>query len=431
MADIAPFHGILYEPGRAGALDDLIAPPYDVISPEERERLAAKSARAFVHVDLPRGDYEGSARTLRSWLAQGALIRDAQPTLYAVHQVFEHEGRERVRKGFVCALRLRKYDERVVLPHERTLSGPKADRLALARACGAHLSQVFGLYSDPAGAVEAELAALTARPAQLEGRTPEGTLHRLWRLTDPGAHARIAAVLAHRQVIIADGHHRYETMLALRDELRGSTPPGALMQSALPASLEYGSFFLARLEDPGLAVLPTHRAVFGLRGFDLDALLREADAWFACTELPAALDAAALRARLLAAGSRGPAFVLAAGERRALLSLRDGVEASGAAPLRRLDVSVLHELLLEKLLGIGRGAQERQEHLRYLKDPVRALEEARTGAAQAVFLLNPPDVRAMVRVAQAGEVMPQKSTFFFPKLASGLVLARFAPDEAL
>ncbi len=390
MADIAPFHGILYEPGRAGALDDLIAPPYDVISPEERERLAAKSPRAFVHVDLPRGDYEGSARTLRSWLAQGALIRDAQPTLYAVHQVFEHEGRERVRKGFVCALRLREYDERVVLPHERTLSGPKADRLALARACGAHLSQVFGLYSDPAGAVEAELAALTARPAQLEGRTPEGTLHRLWRVTDPGAHARIAAVLAHRQVIIADGHHRYETMLA-----------------------------------------PTHRAVFGLQGFDLDALLREADPSFACTELPAALDAAALRARLLAAGSRGPAFVLAAGERRVLLALRDGVEASGAAPLRRLDVSVLHELLLEKLLGIGRGAQERQEHLRYLKDPVRALEEARTGAAQAVFLLNPPDVRAMVRVAQAGEVMPQKSTFFFPKLASGLVLARFAPNEAL
>jgi uncharacterized protein (DUF1015 family) len=180
------------------------------------------------------------------------------------------------------------------------------------------------------------------------------------------------------------------------------------MQSALPASLEYGSFFLARLEDPGLAVLPTHRAVFGLQGFDLDALLRKADASFACTELPAALDAAALRARLLSAGSRGPAFVLAAGERRVLLSLRDGVEASGPAPLRRLDVSVLHELLLEKLLGISRAAQERQEHLRYLKD-----------------------VRAMVRVAEAGEVMPQKSTFFFPKLASGLVLARFAPDEAL
>ena len=425
MADIAPFHGILYEPQKAGPLDALIAPPYDVISPAERERLAAASPHAFVRVDLPQGDYAGAARTLRAWLAEGTLVRDAQPALYRAHQIFQHEGKEHTRKGFICALRLRRFEERVVLPHERTLAAAKADRLALARACGAHLSQVFGLYADPEGLAERHFSAVDARPPQLEGRTPDGTLHRLWRLTDPGAHARIAGALAGKPVIIADGHHRYETMLALRDELRADAPNGPTIPS-----LEYGSFFLARLEDPGLVVWPTHRAVSGIQ-LDLAALLRQAEPHFSHEELPPALTAAEARARLAQAGAQGPAFVLASGRRLVILMLRDGAGIDGPPQLRRLDVAVLHGLVLEKLLGIDPRAQEQKETVRYLKDAQAALDEARSGVAQAVFLLNPTPVESLRAVAEAGLVMPQKSTFFFPKLASGLVLARFSATEPL
>jgi uncharacterized protein (DUF1015 family) len=425
MAELAPFHGILYEPEKAGPLDALIAPPYDVISPDERARLAAASPHAFVRIDLPQGDYAGAARTLRAWLAEGTLVRDAQPALYRAHQIFEHEGKEHTRKGFICALRLRRFEEGVVLPHERTHAAAKADRLALARACGAHLSQVFALYADPEGRAERHFAALDARPPQLEGRTPDGTLHRLWRLTDPGAHARIAAALAGKPVIIADGHHRYETMLALRDELRQQAPDGPTI-----SSLEYGSFFLARLEDPGLVVWPTHRAVSGIR-LDLAALLRAADLNFSQEELPPALTAAQARLRLAEAGAKGPAFLLASGPRLILLRLRDGAGIDAPPQLRRLDVAVLHGLVLEKLLGIDQRAQEHKDTVRYLKDAQVALDEARSGAAQAVFLLNPTRVESLREVAEAGLVMPQKSTFFFPKLASGLVLARFSATEPL
>ena len=307
-----------------------------------------------------------------------------------------------------------------MLPHVRTLSGPRLDRLALARACRTHLSQVFGLYSDPSGTVDAEFAALDSSPPALEARLGDGVAHRLWRLTDARAHARIAAAMGDRKVYIADGHHRYETMLALRDELR----PLARSQRS---SIEYGSMFLTSMDDPGLVILPTHRVVHGLEGFELSRFLDRLRSRFEVEELPAS------RTEGLRAPPRNTpgSYLLASGGRCFSVSLRPGEESSapGPAPLRRLDVPILHALILEELLGIDRSAQERQTNLRYLKDFRGALEESCRPGVQAVFLLNPTRIEQLKAVADAGEVMPQKSTFFFPKLASGLLLDPIDPLE--
>lgn len=414
--EIAPLHGVLYDGAKAGPPDRLLAPPYDVISPADRESLEALSPYNVVRLILPQGEgdtrYENAARRYREWLGAGVLRRDAQPALYRYQQLFTAEGRSYTRTGFIGRVRLRRFDERVVLPHERTLSAPKQDRLKLTRACGAWFSQVFGLYSDPSGASEAPFETLADLPPELEARTTDGTTHRLWRLTDPAAHRRIAEALADRRVYIADGHHRYETMLALRDELRSE---GA----------EYGPLFLCRMEDPGLAVLAAHRVVHSLPSFDLEGALRRAGQFFTADEQrPGEPDK--VRTDLARRGQKAPTLALVSGGRMFFLSLRPEADLSEAVPgpavARRLDVTLLHSLLLERILGIDRAAQEKQTNLRYVKDFGQALRDAGTAGTQAVFLLNPTRVEDLKAVADAGEVMPQKSTYFFPKLASGLVI---------
>jgi uncharacterized protein (DUF1015 family) len=427
MAEIAPFRGVVYDPARAGPLDRLLAPPYDVVSPAERDRLRAKSPHNFVRIDLPEGEgdakYANAARELSRWQEGGILRRDERPALYRYHQRFSAGGREVTRKGFVGRVRLRRYEERVVLPHERTLSGPRLDRLNLTRATRAHLSQVFALYSDPERRVDAEFAALESGAPELEGRTDDGTVHRVWRLTDAGAQRRVAAALADANLYIADGHHRYETMLAVRDELRP-------LARSPRSSIEYGSLFLTAMEDPGLVVLPTHRVVHGLEGFELDRFLPRLRERFAVEELRGG-SPEQLRDRLAAAGRASPAFAILSGSRALLATLRPGQETAvpGPAVVRRLDVAVLHGLILEELLGIDRSAQERQTNLRYVKDLAGAFEEARRPDVQMVFLLNPTEVEQLRAVADAGEIMPQKSTYFFPKLASGLLINPIDPAE--
>jgi uncharacterized protein (DUF1015 family) len=427
MAEIVPFRALLYDPARAGPLDRLLSPPYDVVSLAERERLAAKSPYNFVRVDLPEGEgpakYQNAALELSRWLEQGVLRLDERPALYRYHQRFSQSGREFTRRGVIGRVRLRRYEERVVLPHERTLSGPRLDRLELTRATRAHLSQVFALYSDPQRRVDAEFSALESRAPELEGRTDDGTVHRVWRLTDPAAQRRVASALADARLYIADGHHRYETMLAVRDELR---PQARSARS----SVEYGSMFLTSMEDPDLLVLPTHRVVHGLGGFELEGFLSRLEKRFQVEELRGATPEQ-VRDRLAQAGKTSPAFALVSRSRPFLAVLRPGQEAAvpGAAPVRRLDVAVLHALILEELLGIDREAQERQTNLRYVKDLKSAFEEAGRGDVQAVFLLNPTGVSQLKAVADAGEIMPQKSTYFFPKLASGLFINPIDPAE--
>jgi uncharacterized protein (DUF1015 family) len=426
MAEILPFRGVLYDPSRAGPIENLIAPPYDVISPSERSSLATLSPYNFVRLILPDGEgdekYARAANLLAEWQREGILRRDEKPALYRYHQIFSALGQSYTRKGFIGRIRLHAYEERVVLPHERTMSGPKLDRLKLKRAARTHLSQVLSVYSDPDGAVDAAFAQIDATRPDLEARGDDGVVHRLFRLTDPAAHARVGAALKDKRVYIADGHHRYETMLALREELRP-------LARSPRSSVEYGSMFLTRMEDPGLLILPTHRVVHGVQGFDAARFLERVREQFDIEQLSGS--ASELRERLAAKGRDRTAFVVALKDRRILLALRPGAEVAvpGPLPLRTVDVAVLHALVLEQILGIDRAAQEKQTNLRYVKDFDAALAEEARADVQAVFLVNPTRVEQLQAVADAGEVMPQKSTYFFPKLASGLVLNPVIPDE--
>jgi uncharacterized protein (DUF1015 family) len=433
MAEIAPFRGILYDTQKAGPADRLLAPPYDVISPAQREQLAALDPHNIVRLILPKDQHGGdsdekyalAARELSAWLDAGILTRDPRPAFYRYHQTFTAEGRTTTRKGFIARVRLARFDEGVVLPHERTLAGPKADRLKLKRACRAHLSQVFGLYSDPTHATDRPFEALEAEAPLIDGVTADHVRQRLWRLTDPALQKEVAAALAGQKIYIADGHHRYETMLALRDELRAESKGNPR------SSVEYGSIFLANMDDPGLLVFPTHRVVHGLPSFERRALLERARRYFTVEEGPVS-DATTVRAALAAKGHHRPSFALATADGIAYLTLRGDVEPpslAGPKVLRTLDVTVLHALIIEEILGIDRAAQEKQSHLRYVKDTAHALAEVGVHGVQAVLLMNPTRVSQVKEVADAGEVMPQKSTFFYPKLASGLVLNPIVPSE--
>jgi uncharacterized protein (DUF1015 family) len=432
MAVIAPFRAFRFDLARCGDPAALVAPPYDVISEEERQVLEKRHERNIVHLDLPRGEgderYSRARAALDRWIAEGTLRADERPAIYRYEQRFSFpdggQGREYVRRGFIALLRLEPLSARVVLPHEHTLAGPKRDRLMLMRATRAHFSQVFTLYRDPAGEAEAALAPWDERPPALDAVTADGCRHRLWVVDDARAIARVAAVLASRQVMIADGHHRYETMLALQAELRpADRPMGASMA-------DWGTVFFARAEDPGLLVLPTHRLVSGLPAAVLSGLAERARPWFEISPGPE-ITAESIEARLRDAGARQVTLALRiAGRRETLwLALRPDADLSALGPpaLRRLDVTVLHGLVLGPLLGIGVEAMARQSHLAYTHDLPEALARLEAGAAQAAFLMNATKVDEVLGACEAGFVLPQKSTYFQPKLATGLVLARIDP----
>jgi uncharacterized protein (DUF1015 family) len=422
MAEIRPFRGLRYEVPRAGAPGDLMAPPYDVVDAEGRAQLAARSDHNCIHFVLPEGEdagrYARAAERFRS-TAVAAMARDGSPAFYVYHQRFAIEGRTHTRKGFVTLIELTRFGEGPVLAHERTLAGPKLDRLELMRACEAHLELVFGLFSDPQRRWEEIVDPARGKPV-FEADF-DGIHHVLWRVDEPRAVAGLTELVADRKIYIADGHHRYETMCTFRDELQQRGHPDA----------KWGMLYLSNLDDPGLVVLPTHRVVHGLPSVSLPEVLRTVERWFRITDEPLPDTEQALRDRLKRAGEAGAAFGLAVPgtARMHVLQLRDDFDPGeaglqGLAPaLQRLDVVLLHELVLERALGITKEAQAAKTNLRYDKSTQRALQTA--GAAnhdaQLVCFMNATPVADVRAVCDSGEVMPQKSTFFYPKIPNGLV----------
>jgi len=394
MAVVTPFRALRYDPARVGNLDAVVAPPYDVISPAQRDALYDRSPWNVVRLILPREPEraEAAAATLRAWMASGVIALDAEPALYFYSQEFSlKDGLRRRRDGLLCRLGLEEFASGVVRPHERTFPGPKQDQLALLRATGAYLSPIFGLYARPGERLR-EVAGVAGAPL-LEVNGDHGEVHRLWRITDAAAVARVADALAPETIFIADGHHRYETGLAYRRE-RGAEGPDSILAC------------VSNMEEEGLVVLPTHR------------LLR----------VPLRLEAPAFEARLRAAfaveplasdGARpGGAIDVVLPDRA--LRLRPRAPALDCvadlpASVRTLDVAVLHGAILGPILGVEPG------DLEFTHDDDEAFEAVASGRSTAAFLLNPPGVAAVRAVCLAGELMPEKSTYFYPKLASGLV----------
>ncbi len=428
MATVKTFRGLHYAPHIP--LDDVVAPPYDVLSAAQAADLRARSPYNAVHVDLPvpRGAaadeeaYLRAAELFRSWRDEGALVRDDRPGVVVVDQAYTGpDGRERTRRGFIARLQLAALEERVVLPHERTHAGPKIDRLRLYRATHADISQIFLLFPDDDGTVGASLdeaARAVGGDAWREARDGDGNTHRFASVSGAAVEDVLAGLLA-RPLYIADGHHRYETALAYRDERRaqGDDSADTLM------------VYLCSLEDPGLEVFPTHRLVHGIAPLSLDALVehlrpafdvvgepvRGADACRAALEaLPEQADPVRVfglylprEETCLTVKTREPAAseLLAAG----------GSSAAAAG----LSVTMVHELLLRGALGLEHDDAER--HVDYAKSVPDALAALATGQYELGAFLNATRVDQVRQIADQGEVMPQKSTYFYPKLLTGLV----------
>jgi len=424
MAQIAPFRGLRYDSARTPDLAAVLAPPYDVIGDGERRALEARDPHNVVRIELPRGEddarYTGAAGLLSAWTSEGILRDDADDACYVYEQEFSWAGKRYTRRGFFAAVHLEPFERRVVLPHEHTLSGPKEDRRRLLRATRTQISPIFGLYRDADAAAGAIIDGASAGAPAVDATTPDGVRHRLWTLADGAAIARLAGVLADKQILIADGHQRYETMLGLSAELR---PAGATG----PAPSDFAMMYLARAEDPGLLVLPTHRLVKDLVGFDFAGLCAAAKAAFDITggdeRTPEAIEA-----RLARDGAARVVFaVRVPGESATTwFALKPIVDLSALGPpsLRKLDVTVLHGVILGSLLGIDAEALAKQSFLTYTHDTKEAIARVAASEAQAAFLMNPTKVGEVLAACEAGFVLPQKSTYFQPKLATGLCMYR-------
>ncbi len=438
MAEIHPLKPLRYDLSRlAGGIASAIAPPYDVISAAERVTLAARDPYNVVRLILPDGEgdtkYSHAAELLAQWRTEGVLVRDSEPAFYRYDQTFTPPGGGDaiLRRGFLALVKIVPFSARIVLPHERTLSGPKEDRLKLFRATRTNLSPGFMLYRDPERSLD---APLSEGEVVAEYATPDGVKHALAKVRGRGAIRAICDGVARSTLLIADGHHRYETALRYSDEVSAAHPA-----SGERAEHRFFMTFLVNGDDPNLVVFPTHRHVHSLPSFSFDALLRRAGETFVVFELPAAGDADSLLEALRRAASRGPSLVAAAPDgRAAVLTLRGDVPldthptlAAKPRVLRRTDVALLHTGILEHILGITPEAQAAKTNLWYPQDARAALHALRSGGGDVLFLMSATPVAQVREVAEAGEVMPQKSTFFYPKVPTGLAIHTLEPDRTV
>ncbi len=408
-----------YDPAVTGPLADVVAPPYDVIDAEQRAGLIARSPYNVVAVNLPQGEpggrdpYDSASELFETWQLQGALVRDGEPALWAHTQDYTGpDGQRRTRRGFFCRVRIEGYGPGRVRPHERTHPGPKEDRLRLTRATRANISPIFSLYSDPTNAAWAALAPATEQQPYGEVTDADSTVHRLWRVAGPQAIAAVQAATRDAELLIADGHHRYETMQAYADEIGGE------------GEHRYILMCLVALEDPGLTIFPTHRLVRGMDSARRAALQQALERDFEITPLPATED---LAPKPQAEATRPLELGYLDGEgRRLRLELKDQAIAEEALAnhsdaYRHLDTGVLETLILKGALGLSDDDISHFNGLFYARDTAEAEAMVASGEYEAAFLMRPTPVQQVRDVAAAGENMPPKSTYFFPKLLTGLL----------
>jgi len=417
-----------------------VTQPYDKITPAMQERYYQSGPYNLVRIILGKrlptdGDaenvYTRAAASLRDWRQTGILRRDPEPSLYLYSQTFRLPGdvpgsvpggqASAERRGFIALGRIEEYSAGVVFRHEQTLAKPKADRLDLLRATRAHFGQIFVLYSG-AGKVDALLDSAAARNSDIEVTDEYDVVHRVWKISDPSVIASVQEQMRDRKLIIADGHHRYETALAYRNERRAEADTG----TGLPVPYDSAMMTFVDMSRPGMVILPTHRLVFGLRSFSAAQFQAEARKYFDLEEVDAGIDAARAIAILRQAGHAGTALLAVAAERAFLLHTPNAMGARffGKVSLRQqaLDVVQLHKCLLEGVLKISEEAIRNQEKVSYCREAADALLQVRSGKVQVAFLMNPVRMEQVRDIAFAGEVLPQKSTDFYPKLLSGLTI---------
>ena len=444
MAYIAPFRALRYDPARV-SLSKTVTQPYDKITSAMQEAYYAASPYNLVRIilgkrapDEPNDNvYTRAAAHFRDWRREGIFLQDARPSLYAYSQRFTAPGgaAQYERRGFIALGRVEDYSTGVVHRHEQTLSKPKADRLHLLRATRAHFGQIFMLYSD-SGEID---GLLTTEAAPIIDVSDEYAVqHRVWRICDPSLIELVRGKMRDKKLIIADGHHRYETALNYRNERRASAtgaPPGVPRpKSSSDALLTAGDegapyemvmMTFVNMNSEGLVILPTHRVVHGLASFSVDDFIGHASKYFKVEEVDAAVDVSRGTELLRQAGRVGTALLAVTRDRDFLLHTprANGSLFAGLSPRQQsLDVVQLHKVLLETVLGLSEESIRNQENISYLRDASEAMSRVRKGGANVTFLLNRCRMEQVRDIAFAGEVLPQKSTDFYPKLLSGLTI---------
>jgi len=456
LAEIAPFIGIRYNQTVAGELSKVVSPPYDVISPEDRVHYHQLHPNNFVRLVLGEEfetDDEADNRFTRAksylddWLARGILKPGPEPSIYVYQQLFERGGRPHRIRGFTCAVRLHDYADGVILPHENTLAKPKSQLIQLMRETRANLDSIYALYADESGVLDAILDRVTAGEPAAQALDKNGVRHVQWVLSDPGEIAKIVEFLKPRQIAIADGHHRYETSLAYRDERASSAPRHSERnchserseESALRArdssqacpersrraqndtnGADYTLMTLVNVYQKDMTIFPTHRVVAGLPE-ELIGRLQSGLAELFEVGMSSRDAVLADMGRLGAIGMYRKGEAVTLKPKPAARSILEGSEAS-----RDLELNLLHALILERVLGIDEDKLRNQTHIYYTRDTQEAMRLVDSGESQVAFLLNNIAVKSVLDIASAGERMPQKATYFYPKLISGLVLRKLA-----
>ncbi|HUA47854.1 MAG TPA: DUF1015 family protein [Solirubrobacteraceae bacterium] len=413
MADVEPLRALHYDLERTRGLQDVVAPPYDVIDADERDELESRSPYNVVRIDLPVGDhpYETAARQFAAWQSDGVIVRDGQPAMWVLEQTYTGpDGQVRKRRGFLARVRVEEYGPGRIRPHERTHPGPKEDRLRLTRATRANLSPIFSLFDDPSNTVSDALQRATSAADPWGRATDEdGTVNRMWRIAAADAITQITEALRDTELLIADGHHRYETARVYAEEVGGDGPQ------------RYVLMCLVSLEDPGLTVFPTHRLLRDLRPEQREALADTIRRDFDIRRLDGTAELAPLYGQPVSLGyidahTRQP-FMLTLKDQ----AIADAALADHAEPYRRLDTAVLEALILKGALGMTDEDIDHLAGLGYARNFDEALGAVMTGGYDAAFFVAATPIEQVRAVAAAGESMPPKSTYFFPKVPTGLL----------
>lgn len=442
MADVFPFRGIFYNPERFEDLSELVTPPFDVITPEEQDAFYRRHPKNVIRLILGKAeasdspDYNPHTRAgayFRQWQAEGTLIRDEDPAVYLTAVRFPLEGREVTRYGFIALVKLEPFDRRIVLPHEKTFTKVRSERLELMKACHANFSPIFSLFPGGSTLVDELRRRVADEPAQCAVTDHRGLRHRLWRIREADLHRRVTRSLADKRLLIADGHHRYETALAYREWVAGRTPD---FSPSHPAN--FVMMYLCSMEDPGLVILPAHRMLDQVPEEASSTLLERAAAFFDVETLPCPPGGLESRKteflERLRAGSGGTTIGVFVKGRPvlAVLRLKPGVMASRYASeispsLLTIDVTVLTRLIFMDLLGFSAERLDDASRIHYDSSAEAALSAVDRGRHDMAFLLNPTKIEQVRTVCENGLIMPRKATYFYPKVLSGRVLNTLVP----
>ncbi|MDI6716836.1 MAG: DUF1015 domain-containing protein [Actinomycetota bacterium] len=420
MAEIRPFKGIFFNKEIIGDFSTVVAPPYDVIDNEEQKALLKESKYNVVRLDLPQGSpatkYNRARDTLNEWLNKGVLIREVEPAIYIYEQEYDYKGSHKRRVGFIALAKIEEFSSGKIKAHEKTLKGPKADRLQLLRACQTNLSQIFSLFSDPEQKVDKILQEHMLVPPKID-IVKAGISHRLWVLSNGEAINEIVKVMQNKPLFIADGHHRYETALNYRNEMRLITG-----NRSGEAPFDYIMMMFVNMDSDGLTILPTHRILKNLPKINYDKFKENLEQVFeieplssidqVISDLNNNLDHHAIGMYL----GNGSFYMLKIKDEGKVIDLLDGSQSKA---WKLLDVTILHQIIINRVLGFG--GTNIESSIKFTTDEKEAVQLVDSGNYQMAFFLNPTKISSIKEIAGHGEIMPQKSTYFYPKLLSGLV----------